>query len=157
MKDLSPATSQLTKSGIEFRVHEYEHDPAAASYGDEAVAALQSDPAQVFKTLVAELDTSELVVAVVPIAFPLQLKALASVASAKKARMAALEEAQRSSGYVAGGISPFGQRKHLRTFVDQSAQQHETVYVSAGRRGVEVEVPPGAFSQILGATWASLT
>lgn len=155
-KDPSPATKQLHAHGIEFGVHEYAHDPNADSYGDEAVAALAVDSGRVFKTLVAQLDGAELVVAVVPVGFPLSLKALATASGAKKAAMAPVAAAERSSGYVAGGISPFGQRKPLRTFVDESANHFKTIFVSAGRRGVEVEVPAATFGTVLDATFAAL-
>lgn len=156
-KQLSPATEQLSKAGLDFTVHEYVHDPATASYGDEAVAGLGVDASRIFKTLVAKLDHGELVVAVVPVAHSLRLKALAAAAGTKKATMAEVAAAERSSGYVAGGISPFGQRKRLRTFLDDSARDAQTIFVSAGRRGVEVEVAPHAFVEALAAQWAPLT
>jgi Cys-tRNA(Pro)/Cys-tRNA(Cys) deacylase len=114
------------------------------------------DPLRVFKTLVAQLDSKELVVAVVPVSGSLDLRALAAAAKAKSAVMAPPEAAERATGYVTGGISPFGQRKRLRTFVDSSVQQQSTVFVSAGRRGLQVELAPAHLLQHTGATLADL-
>ena len=119
----------------------YEHDPAAPSYGLEAAAALGVTPERVFKTLVADVD-GRLVVGVVPVGGSLDLKALAAAVGGKRAAMADPSAAERSSGYVRGGISPLGQRKALDTVVDSSALEHPTVLVSGGRRGLEVELAP---------------
>ena len=132
----TPAITTAERAGIAFRVHEYEHDPRAASFGVEAVQKLGLDPARVFKTLVADVD-GELTVAVVPVESQLDLRALG-----KRARMADPKAAERATGYVTGGISPLGQRKRLPTFVDDSALEHDTIYVSAGRRGLEIELAP---------------
>lgn len=137
----TPATVLLERTGTAFTVHAYEHDPAAASYGDEASRALGVGPDRVFKTLVADVDGA-LVVAVVPVAGSLDLKALATAAGGKRAAMADPAAAQRTTGYVRGGISPLGQRKRLPTVVDTSAFAHDTVFVSAGKRGLEVELSP---------------
>ncbi|MFI6446977.1 Cys-tRNA(Pro) deacylase [Kitasatospora sp. NPDC050543] len=137
----TPATVALEKAGIAFTVHAYPHDPAAASYGGEAAQALGIPAARVFKTLVAEVDGA-LTVAVVPVSGRLDLKALAAAVGGKRAVMADPAAAERSSGYVVGGISPLGQRRPLRTVLDDSALAHPTVYVSAGRRGLEVELSP---------------
>jgi Cys-tRNA(Pro)/Cys-tRNA(Cys) deacylase len=133
----TPATTAARRAGVAFSVHEYEHDPAAASYGMEAAEALGLDPARVFKTLVADLDGA-LTVCVVPVNGELNLRSLG-----KRARMADPTRAERTTGYVAGGISPLGQRRALPTLVDDSALAHDTVYVSAGRRGLEIELAPG--------------
>jgi Cys-tRNA(Pro)/Cys-tRNA(Cys) deacylase len=132
----TPATTAARKAGVEHRVLEYEHDPAAASYGMEAAEALGLDPARVFKTLVVDRDGT-LTVCIVPVAAELDLRALG-----KRARMADTTKAERTTGYVAGGISPLGQRRALPTLVDDSALEHETVFVSAGRRGLEIELAP---------------
>lgn len=137
----TPATVALTAAGAEFTVHAYEHDPAARSYGEEAAQAMGTDPARIFKTLVAEVDGA-LTVAVVPVPCSLDLKALAAAAGGKRAAMADPAAAERTTGYVRGGISPLGMRKRLPTVVDASALGHETVFVSAGRRGLEVELSP---------------
>ncbi len=137
---MTPATKALDKAGIEYRLHRYDHDPAAQSYGTEAADKLGLDPARVFKTLLASTETGELLVAVVPVTGSLDLKALASAAGVKKTAMADPAAAQRTTGYLLGGISPLGQKKRLRTFIDNSAEQWPTVYVSGGRRGLEIEI-----------------
>ncbi|MFI5527977.1 Cys-tRNA(Pro) deacylase [Kitasatospora sp. NPDC051853] len=137
----TPATVALEAAGVEFTVHAYQHDPAAASYGGEAAELLGIEAGRVFKTLVAEVD-GKLTVGVVPVSGQLDLKALAGAVGGKRAAMADPAAAERSSGYVLGGISPLGQRKALPTVVDASALEHATVYVSAGRRGLEVELAP---------------
>jgi Cys-tRNA(Pro)/Cys-tRNA(Cys) deacylase len=137
----TPATVALTATGTVFTVHAYDHDPSSASYGEEAAEALGVSPDRVFKTLVADVD-GELVVAVVPVAGSLDLKALASAVGGKRAAMADPAAAERATGYVRGGISPLGQRKRLRTVLDASAGSHATICVSAGRRGLEVELSP---------------
>ncbi|MFJ7907769.1 Cys-tRNA(Pro) deacylase [Kitasatospora sp. NPDC096204] len=137
----TPATVALEAAAVPFTVHAYDHDPAAASYGGEAAEALGVTPERVFKTLVADVDGT-LTVGVVPVAGQLDLKALAAAVGGKRAAMADPAAAERSSGYVRGGISPLGQRRPLRTVVDASALGHPTVYVSAGRRGLEVELAP---------------
>ncbi|MFE2722909.1 Cys-tRNA(Pro) deacylase [Kitasatospora sp. NPDC059327] len=137
----TPATVALEAAAVVFTVHAYPHDPAAASYGGEAAEVLGVAPERVFKTLVAEVD-GVLTVGVVPVAGRLDLKALAAAVGGKRAAMADPAAAERSSGYVLGGISPLGQRRALRTVVDDSALGHATVYVSAGRRGLEVELAP---------------
>ncbi|KXG80178.1 Cys-tRNA(Pro) deacylase [Pseudomonas mosselii] len=137
---MTPALDLLKKARAEHRVHSYEHDPKTASYGLEAAEKLGLDPLRVFKTLLASSEKGELLVAVVPVVGTLDLKALAHAAGVKKCEMADPQAAQRATGYLVGGISPLGQKKRLRTFIDQSAQQHETIHVSAGRRGLEVEL-----------------
>ena len=132
----TPATTAARRAGVEDTVHEYEHDPKAASYGMEAAEALGLDPGRVFKTLVADLDGT-LTVCVVPVTGELDLRSLG-----KRARMADTAKAERTTGYVAGGISPLGQRRALPTVVDQSALEHDTIFVSAGRRGLEIELSP---------------
>ncbi|MDH0733393.1 Cys-tRNA(Pro) deacylase [Pseudomonas sichuanensis] len=137
---MTPALDLLKKARAEYRVHSYEHDPKTASYGLEAAEKLGLDPLRVFKTLLASSEKGELLVAVVPVVGTLDLKALAHAAGVKKCEMADPQAAQRATGYLVGGISPLGQKKRLRTFIDESAQQHETIHVSAGRRGLEVEL-----------------
>ncbi|GAB2576938.1 Cys-tRNA(Pro) deacylase [Microlunatus antarcticus] len=140
----TPATAALTRAGVAFTLHPYEHVDGERHFGDEATAALGLDPARVFKTLVADLggERSALAVAVVPVARQLDLKAFAGALGAKKAAMADAVAAQRSSGYVLGGISPLGQRTALPTVVDATALTFPTVFVSAGRRGLQVELSP---------------
>jgi Cys-tRNA(Pro)/Cys-tRNA(Cys) deacylase len=146
----TPATVALADAGVAFTVHTYEHDPRSASYGLEAADALGIDPERVFKTLLAVVD-GRLVVGIVPVTRQLDLKALAAAAGGKKAEMADPKAAERSTGYVVGGISPIGQKKKLPSYVDASALGHPTVFVSAGRRGAEVELAPGDLVAVLGA------
>ncbi|QQM43951.1 Cys-tRNA(Pro) deacylase [Streptomyces liliifuscus] len=151
----TPATVALTAAGVEFTVHAYEHDPSHPSYGEEAAEAMGVSPDRVFKTLVADVD-GELTVAVVPVAGSLDLKALASAVGGKRAAMADPAAAERSSGYVRGGISPLGQRKRLRTVLDASASAHATLCVSAGRRGLEVELAPEDLAKLTDAVLAPI-
>jgi Cys-tRNA(Pro)/Cys-tRNA(Cys) deacylase len=146
----TPAIAAATRAGIAFTVHEYRHDPRAESYGLEAVGKLGLDPARVFKTLVADVDGT-LTVAVVPVAAQLDLRA-----HGKRASMADAGAAERATGYVAGGISPLGQRRRLTTVVDTSALDHETIHVSAGRRGLELEIAPTDLVELTAARVAPI-
>ncbi|GLX20123.1 MULTISPECIES: Cys-tRNA(Pro) deacylase [Streptomyces] len=149
----TPAITALTGAGVAFTTHAYEHDPAHPSYGEEAAEALGVSPEQVFKTLVADVDGA-LTVAVVPVSGSLDLKALAGAVGGKRAAMADPALAERTTGYVRGGISPLGQRKRLRTVLDASASGHATICVSAGRRGLEVELAPADLAALTGAVIA---
>src|SRR5215470_12121434 len=146
----TPATIALEKAKVPFTLHEYAHDPKAASYGLEASEALGVPPEQVFKTLVAAVD-GKLTVGVVPVHRQLDLKALAAAAGGKKAVMADVAAAERATGYVAGGISPLGQRKHLPVVVDASALGFATIFCSGGRRGLEIELAPADLVRAAGA------
>ena len=139
---MTPACLALDAAGVSYDVHPYTHDPAASSYGHEAAVALGVEPDQVFKTLMAELDTGELVVAIVPVSTMLDLKKLASALGSKRAAMATVAKAERSSGYVAGGISPFGQRMPRRTAIDELAFASDAIFVSGGRRGLDISLRP---------------
>lgn len=151
----TPAIVALEKAGTVFSVRAYEHDPAAPSYGEEAAEALGVDPSRVFKTLVADVD-GVLTVAVVPVSSSLDLKALAAAVGGKRAAMADPAAAERTTGYVRGGISPLGQRKRLPTALDASAGTHPTICVSAGRRGLEVELSPNDLAALTGAVLAPI-
>ncbi|NJP51088.1 Cys-tRNA(Pro) deacylase [Streptomyces sp. SBST2-5] len=151
----TPATVVLAAAGAEFTLHSYEHDPSHPSYGEEAAEAMGVSPDRVFKTLVAEIDGS-LTVAVVPVAGQLDLKALAAAVGGKRAAMADPALAERTTGYVRGGISPLGQRKKLPTVLDASARGHATICVSAGRRGLEVELAPDTLAELTSATLAPI-
>jgi Cys-tRNA(Pro)/Cys-tRNA(Cys) deacylase len=137
----TPATALLTKLKIKFTTHPYEPDPHAESYGAAAAAALGADPRRVFKTLVATVD-GRLAVGVVPVSSSLDLKALAAALGAKRATMAEPAAAERATGYVTGGISPFGQRSRLPIVVDASAEEWPTIFVSGGRRGLQLQLTP---------------
>jgi Cys-tRNA(Pro)/Cys-tRNA(Cys) deacylase len=152
---MTPAINAAKKAKIPFTVHEYEHDPSCASYGLEAAEKLNIDPALVFKTLVADLG-GELVVAVVPVESMLSLKQLAKACGAKKAAMADKALVERTTGYVLGGVSPLGQKKRLRTFLDSSAQSLPAIHVSAGRRGLEIELSPRDLAALTRGAFADL-
>jgi Cys-tRNA(Pro)/Cys-tRNA(Cys) deacylase len=137
---LTPAVKSAKKAKIEFSVHQYEHDSAHFSYGLEASEKLEIGPERIFKTLVVKLDARELIVAILPVNSMLSMKNVAKAFGGRKAEMADKVEAQRSTGYVLGGISPLGQKKSLKTVIDGSAQQYSTIYVSGGRRGLEIEL-----------------
>ncbi|MBP0941114.1 Cys-tRNA(Pro) deacylase [Pseudomonas alliivorans] len=153
---MTPALDLLKKVRAEHRIHSYEHDPKAASYGLEAAEKLGLEPARVFKTLLASTEKGELLVAVVPVVGTLDLKALAHAAGVKKTEMADPAAAQRSTGYLLGGISPLGQKKRLRTFIDETAMPLETIFVSAGRRGLEVELSAQVLAAHTSATFAAI-
>ena len=151
----TPATVALTAAGIAFEVRAYEHDPRAVSYGLEAAEALGVEPERVFKTLLASLD-GRLVVGVVPVSGHLDLKALARALDGSKAVMADVAAAERATGYVAGGISPVGQRRSHPTVLDDSALAFPTILVSGGRRGFDLEIAPPDLVAITGAVTATI-
>lgn len=153
---MTPAINLLRQQRIAHRVLSYEHDPAAASYGLEAVDKLGLDAASVFKTLLATTEKGELLVAIVPVAGQLDLKALAAAAACKKCEMADRDAAQRATGYLVGGISPLGQKKRLRMFVDASAMALADMHISAGRRGLEVALSPADLVRLVSATVAPI-
>ncbi|MCE0760466.1 Cys-tRNA(Pro) deacylase [Marinobacter sp. G11] len=153
---MTPGILAAQRARVAFTVHEYEHDPAAESYGNEAVEKTGANPDQVFKTLVVSLDGKDLAVAVVPVSAMLSLKLIARAAGAKKAAMADKQLVQRTTGYVLGGVSPLGQKKRLKTFIDDSARNFATLFVSAGKRGLEIELAPDDLARLTGATFAPL-
>ncbi|MBW0106178.1 Cys-tRNA(Pro) deacylase [Pseudonocardia sp. KRD291] len=150
----TPATALLAKRKITHRVHTYTHRDGAV-YGTEAADALGQDPGRVFKTLVALVDGA-MTVGIVPVTATLDLKALAAAAGGKRARMAEVADAERATGYVAGGISPLGQRKRLPTVIDASVHDFETLYCSGGRRGLEIELAPDDLIALTAATVAPI-
>lgn len=152
---MTPAINAAKKAKISIVVREYAHDPACASYGLEAAEKLGVDPERVFKTLVADLG-GELVVVVIPVEAMLSLKLLAKAAGAKKAAMADKSLVERTTGYVLGGVSPLGQKKRLRTFIDASAGDHSTILVSGGRRGLDIEIDPQDLARMTGGSFAPL-
>jgi Cys-tRNA(Pro)/Cys-tRNA(Cys) deacylase len=153
---MTPAVALAKKSGIEFKTHQYEHDPQHPSYGEEAAQKLAIDPARVYKTLVISLDAKRLAVAVVPVTLKLDLKAAAKALGGKRAVMAEAAEVERATGYVLGGVSPLGQKRRLATLIDDAARRFDTIFVSAGRRGLEIELAPADLSRLLGASFAAL-
>ena len=153
MKGATPAMVMLERSGIEFAVHAFDHDLVDAEelgYGRAAAHALGVDESRVFKTLLAQSEKSS-VVAIVPVSSQLSLKALAQVLGVKRCEMVPANDAQRITGYVVGGISPFGQKKKLLTVVDESAIDLSTMFVSGGRRGLDIEVAPSELIRVLDA------
>lgn len=154
---MTPAINLLKKLKISHNVHEYGHDPAAESYGIEAVEKLGVEQALVFKTLVVKLDQKELVVCVIPVCDMLSLKQIAKAAKAKKAVMGEQKEVERTTGYILGGVSPLGQKRRLRTFIDSTAECFETIYISGGRRGLDIELSPADIAKVVNAQFCSLT
>lgn len=153
---MTPAVEAAEAAGVPFELLRYRAGESGDSWGREAASALELDPEAVFKTLIVRLQSGELVVAVLPVEQRLDLKALAAAAGAKSAAMASEQRAQRITGYAVGGISPLGQRSRLRTFVDESARRCERIYVSGGRRGLELALAPGDLIELCDAITASL-
>ncbi len=151
----TPATVALTAAGIAFTEHAYTHDPAAASFGLEAADTLGVEPGRVFKTFMAEVD-GRLVVGIVPVTGKLDLKALAAAVGGRKAAMADAATAERRTGYVVGGISPIGQRTAHPTVIDETAELWDTVFVSGGRRGLDLELAPSDLELVTGARLAAI-
>jgi Cys-tRNA(Pro)/Cys-tRNA(Cys) deacylase len=154
---MTPAINAIRKAKIRHQVHEYVHDPDNQAYGAETVEKLGLPAERVFKTLVVGIDNQEMVVGVVPVASMLSMKHLAKAVGAKKAAMANPADVERVTGYVLGGVSPLGQKKRLRTIIDASAQNFPTIYVSAGRRGMQVELSPQDLKKLTGAVFADIS
>lgn len=152
----TPATVALVAEGIPFTAHTYAHDPATTNYGLEAATALGLDPDRVFKTLLAEAD-GRLVVGIVPVTGMLDLKSLAAAVGAKRAQMAEPAVAERKTGYVVGGISPLGQKVALPTVLDETASLWDTIFVSGGRRGFDIELAPADLLRLTGGQLADIT
>jgi Cys-tRNA(Pro)/Cys-tRNA(Cys) deacylase len=156
---MTPAVTAAEKAGIRFTLHRYDHDPAAESYGEEAAVKLGLPPDRVFKTLIVSIPLDgrdTLAAAIVPVGGLLDLKALAASLGAKRAAMAEAAAAERATGYAVGGISPLGQKRRLSTVLDASASRFETVFVSAGRRGLEIELAPADLQRLAGARTAAI-
>ena len=151
----TPATALLNMLGVAFTLHPYDHDPRAEAYGDEAAAALGVDPKRIFKTLIALVD-GRLVCGVVPVAGRLDMKALAAASGGKRADLADPAAAARATGYVVGGISPLGHRSRVPVVVDSTASSFDTVYVCAGKRGLQVELAPDDLVRAADATLAPI-
>ena len=153
----TPATEALAAAGVPFTTTSYEHDPAERHFGAETIAVLGLDPERVFKTLLVDTNPGgrpELAVGVVPVAGMLDLKAVAAALGVKKAEMADPRDAERSSGYVVGGISPLGQKTPLPTVIDETALLFDTIYCSGGKRGLQIEVAPEDLARVVGASFA---
>ena len=155
---MTPAITALKKSAVSFEIHTYDVvESNEQTYGERVAQAIGMSPDRVFKTLIVALESGELIVAVVPVCGLLDLRSLAMAAKAKKASMAETTSAQKATGYVVGGISPFGQRQRLRAFVDESVRQHDSICVSAGRRGLQLKVAPSDLVELTNATVTALT
>jgi len=151
----TPATNLLTSKGVDFKAHEYSHDPNSTSFGLEAAEKLGVDPNRVFKTLIANVDES-FAVAIVPVNQQVSLKSLSRALGAKRATMADPAHAARLTGYVVGGISPLGQKRLLTTVIDVSAKDFETILISGGRRGFDIELSPNDLAEMLSAVFAEI-
>jgi len=154
---MTPAIRHVEKAQLPFEVRAYPHDPRTESYGVEAATRLGVPPEWVFKTLIVKLESQELLVTMLPVHLSLDLKRVAAVAHAKRAEMATVIEAERATGYVVGGISPLGQRKQLRTLIDESILSLDRAYFSAGRRGLELVMHPSDLIRLCAATVAPIT
>ncbi len=154
----TPATEALVRAGVQFVLRPYDHDPGSTAYGDEAAAALGVDPFRIFKTLVIDIGAArpELAVAVVPVGTQLDLKRFAAALGAKKAAMADKDQVARSTGYVLGGVSPVAQKVALPTLIDETAQLWDTIFVSAGKRGLQVELSPVDLADVISASFADI-
>lgn len=155
----TPAIVALAAAHVGYTVHEFHHEPGARNYGVAAAAALGIDGDQVFKTLVTIAHTAsgvEHVVGIVPVSGQLSLRGLAAAVGAKRTEMCPLDVAERLTGYVVGGISPFGQRRRLRTVIDETCELWDTVFVSGGRRGLDIEIAPADLVRLLAATVADI-
>lgn len=154
---MTPAIKLAQKAKIWHKVHEYKHDKNAASFGLEAAEKMDTDANNIFKTLVVDVGDKQLIVAIVPVESMLSLKAIAKAVKAKKAVMADKDDVMRSTGYVLGGVSPLGQKKRLPTVIDASAEPLSNMFVSAGKRGLEIELAPQDLQQLTQAKFAALT
>lgn len=153
---MTPAIDAARAAGVEHQIHQYQHDPASAGYGTEAAEKLGLNPACVFKTLVVSIDGKSLAVAIVPVNAMLGMKLVAKAAGGKKAVMADKKQVQRSTGYVLGGVSPLGQKWPLATFIDDSAERLTQIHVSAGRRGLEIQLAPADLATLTQGKFVAL-
>ncbi|MUL03666.1 Cys-tRNA(Pro) deacylase [Aliivibrio fischeri] len=153
---MTPATKLLRKAKIEHQVLEYHHDPKAQAYGLEAAEKLGLDQKEVFKTLVVQVDEKELVVGIIPVAEQLSMKLIAKAVKGKKAKMADPAVVQKTTGYVLGGVSPLGQKKRLKTVIDITAESLESIYVSGGKRGLDIGLAPKDLQQVLNAQFLDI-
>lgn len=155
---MTPAVNAAKRAKVTYALHEYAHNPAYASYGEEAAVLLQQEPARVFKTLMVAMEANQkqLAVAVVPVSGQLNLKAMAAALQVKKVVMAPVQAAERSSGYIVGGISPLGQKKALPTVIDATAAGFASIFFSAGKRGLEIEMSASDLAMLTSAGFANI-
>ncbi len=154
---MTPAINLLKKNKCDFKIYKYDHDPACTNYGEEAAKKLALDENQVFKTLLVELNPKELVVAIIPVNAKVSLKKIALIFGAKSSKMADKQEVQKVTGYLLGGISPLGQKKRLRTVINHTANDYKTIFVSGGKRGLDIEIKPWDLQKLLEAQFAEIT
>jgi Cys-tRNA(Pro)/Cys-tRNA(Cys) deacylase len=154
---MTPAIRLLESKGTAFTLHRFEHDPKADSFGEEAAVKLGVSTERLFKTLIAQVDGDELAMAILPVAGKLDLKKLAAALDGKKADLADPKLAEKTTGYVVGGISPLGGRKSLSTLLDETADLFETIYISAGQRGLQIEIAPYELQSLTNARVLSIT
>ena len=154
---MTPAINVTKRSKVEYKIHEYKHNASSESYGLEAADQLNVPEDQVFKTLVVSLNKHELAVAILPVSAKLSMKLFAKIIGAKKVEMATQIEVQRSTGYIIGGVSPIGQKKKLKTIIDSSAKNLATVYISAGKRGLEIELCPIDLKKLTNGLFADIS
>lgn len=153
---MTPAVNLLKKAKIIYQIHQYKHDPNSKAYGEEAAEKLGVSYHRLFKTLVVSVGNSRMMVAVVPVSSYLDLKLFAMAVGAKKSRMADKKEVERITGYLLGGVSPLGQKRRLPTIIDESALNQETIFISAGRRGLQVELSPKDLENLTGAKFSKI-
>jgi len=154
---MTPAINILKKAKVDYEVHEYTHDSQNQSYGLEAVEKMGVQESRVFKTLVVSAESNLFVVAVIPVSSMLSMKLIAKIVGAKRASMADALAVERSTGYVLGGVSPLGQKKKLKTIIDSSAENFSTIYISAGRRGLEIELNPNDLKNLTGGKFMDIS
>lgn len=154
---MTPAINNLKKAKIQYQIHQYDHDPASKAYGEEAAEKLNISFDQLFKTLVVSANDKNLSVAVVPVSKQLDLKLFAKAIGSKKVKMAEKNSVERATGYILGGVSPIGQKKQLKTIIDSSILNFNTVYVSAGRRGLQIELSPKDLKRLISAAYDEIS
>lgn len=154
---MTPAVDYLKRKKLPFSIHSYEADPSADSYGLEAADALGLEPKQVFKTLIVALNNNQYAVGIIPVSHQLSLKRMAKALSVKKAAMAEGDDVERMTGYVLGGVSPLGQKKRLSTILDSQAKLQMTIFISGGKRGLEIEIDPLILARCLNANFADVS
>ncbi len=154
---MTPAIMQAEKNNLIFKLHQYQHNTNAASYGLEAAEKLGIAPEKVFKTLVVNTENQKFAVAILPVTHQLNLKAMARALKTKKVQMADVKRVESMTGYILGGVSPLGQKKLLQTVIDDSCHAYQTIWVSAGKRGLEIELSPADLANVTHATFNNIT
>jgi Cys-tRNA(Pro)/Cys-tRNA(Cys) deacylase len=154
---MTPATNALKKAKIKYHIHPYDHDPEGTAYGEEAAQKLNISQDRLFKTLVVSTDSDSLAVALVPVSCQLDLKKFSKALGSKKTKMADKKRVEQSTGYIPGGVSPVAQKKKLKTIIDESAQNFDTIFVSAGRRGLQIELSPLDLARITTAVFKGIS